>query len=62
MKQYLESVRPMHQAFIEPTRAYADLIVENNGSLENLNLLLESVAAEVSRLRPGIADKSQAPV
>jgi uridine kinase len=26
-QQYLATVRPMHQAFVEPSRSYADLII-----------------------------------
>lgn len=30
-KQYLEAVRPMHEAFVEPSKRYADLIVPRGG-------------------------------
>ncbi|HNZ24895.1 MAG TPA: uridine kinase [Polyangiaceae bacterium] len=30
-KQYYESVRPMHQAFVEPSKAYADIIIPEGG-------------------------------
>ncbi len=29
--QYLETVRPMHDKFVEPTKLYADIIVPNGG-------------------------------
>ena len=29
--QYLETVRPMHKKFVEPTKTYADIIVPNGG-------------------------------
>ena len=29
--QYLETVRPMHQKFVEPTKSYADIIVSDGG-------------------------------
>ena len=29
--QYLETVRPMHEAFVEPSKKYADLIVPEGG-------------------------------
>ncbi len=32
IKQYLETVKPMHQAFVEPSKAYADIIVPEGGS------------------------------
>lgn len=31
MKRYLETVRPMHEQFIEPTKHYADVIVPKGG-------------------------------
>ena len=30
-KQYIETVRPMHDKFVEPTKSYADIIVPNGG-------------------------------
>ena len=29
--QYLETVRPMHDKFVEPTKTYADIIVMDGG-------------------------------
>ena len=29
--QYLETVRPMHEQFIEPTKQYADIIIPEGG-------------------------------
>lgn len=31
LEQYLASVRPMHQLYIEPCREFADLVLSNNG-------------------------------
>lgn len=31
VNQYLESVRPMHHAFVEPSKKYADLIIPEGG-------------------------------
>lgn len=31
VRQYLSTVRPMHQAYIEPTRAHADLVMNGGG-------------------------------
>lgn len=31
LTQYMETVRPMHLEFVEPTRQYADLIIEGGG-------------------------------
>ena len=40
--QYLEVVRPGHQEFIEPTKAYADLIVPEGGNNEQALKVLAS--------------------
>lgn len=42
--QYLSTVRPMHQQFVEPSRRYADLIVPEGG--EN-QVALEVLAARI---------------
>jgi len=31
IKQYLETVRPMHQEFVEPSKRYADIIIPEGG-------------------------------
>jgi uridine kinase len=31
IKQYLETVRPMHLKFVEPSRRYADIIIPHGG-------------------------------
>jgi uridine kinase len=31
MKQYLETVRPMHMEFVEPSKRYADVIIPEGG-------------------------------
>lgn len=49
-KQYYETVRPMHMAFVEPSKRFADVIVPEGG--ENrvaLELLLSHVRARVDR-------------
>ena len=32
IKQYLATVRPMHETFVEPSKAYADLIIPEGGN------------------------------
>ena len=32
IEQYMETVRPMHQAFVEPSKVYADVIIPHGGS------------------------------
>jgi uridine kinase len=46
-KQYLESVRPMHLEFVEPSKRWADVIIPEGG--ENL-VALEMVIAQVEKL------------
>jgi uridine kinase len=38
--QYLNSVRPMHSRHIEPTKAFADLILDNSNFLDTAPVLL----------------------
>ena len=47
LRQYLESVRPMHQEFVEPSRRWADVIIPEGG--EN-RVALEMVVARVEQL------------
>ncbi len=49
-KQYLESVRPMHVDFTEPSKRYADLIVPKGA--RNI-VALDFVAARITELIPG---------
>jgi uridine kinase len=48
IKQYLEVVRPGHFEFIEPTKAYADLIIPEGGSTEKA---LEVLTAFMQTIR-----------
>ena len=43
-RQYLESVRPMHLEFVEPSKRYADLIIPEGAENE---VALEAVVARV---------------
>ena len=36
LDQYLNSIRPMHQLYIEPAKAFADLVVQNNGPVGDI--------------------------
>ncbi|HUX12391.1 MAG TPA: uridine kinase [Spirochaetia bacterium] len=47
INQYLLSVRPGHYEFIEPTKAYADLIVPEGGSNEKALEVLVSFMREI---------------
>ena len=46
-KQYLDSVRPMHLEFVEPSKRYADLIVPEGAENE---VALEAVVARVDAM------------
>lgn len=37
-KQFNETVKPMHDAFIEPSKEYADTIIENNSDTFDIDL------------------------
>jgi uridine kinase len=47
--QYVGTVRPMHELHIEPTKAYADLVVENNGDVKEMRKIALRVAAQALR-------------
>jgi len=40
--QYLTSVRPMHELFIEPTKAFADVVLKNEGGPGQLAAVVQS--------------------
>ncbi len=46
--QYLSTVKPMHEQFIEPTKKDADLIIPEGANSVAINLLEEKVQAEVA--------------
>lgn len=52
IRQYLDSVRPMHEQHIEPTRAFADLVIENVGDLEELTRSLDRAVQDLSLRHP----------
>ena len=45
--QYLRTVKPMHEQFVEPTRKRADLIIPEGANSVAVNLLEEKVQAEI---------------
>lgn len=47
IRQYLETVRPMHLEFVEPSKRYADVIVPTGG--ENV-VALEMICARIERM------------
>lgn len=46
--QYLSTVKPMHEQFIEPTKKAADLIIPEGANSVAINLLEEKLQAEVT--------------
>jgi uridine kinase len=46
VQQYVATVRPMHERYVEPTRAHADLVVTNDGPVERA---VEQVVAAIRR-------------
>ncbi|WP_144903758.1 uridine kinase [Halobellus captivus] len=45
--QYLSTVKPMHEQFVEPTKKHADLIVPEGANSVAVDLLKEKIHAEV---------------
>lgn len=52
IRQYLETVRPMHLEFIEPSKRYADVILPQGGHNQvGIDMLLARVFMELARRR-----------
>ena len=47
VQQYMTTVRPMHEEFVEPSKRYADLIIPEGG--EN-RVALDAIIARVEHL------------
>lgn len=50
IRQYLEQVRPLHLAMVEPTKAYADIVVPDESNDWGIDTVLATIQ---SRLRNG---------
>lgn len=48
LNQYLVSAGPMHDKYVEPGKEHADIIINNNGSMEDLE---DSIATIQSRIK-----------
>jgi uridine kinase len=57
IEQYLSTVKPMHEQFIEPTKRHADLIVPEGANSVAINLLEEKIRAEVTGDAVGSFDR-----
>jgi uridine kinase len=47
IRQYLATVRPMHQQFVEPSKRYADIVIPEGGFNQ---VAIEMIAARISAL------------
>lgn len=53
MEQYLTTVKPMHEQFVEPTRKYADIVVLEGGhNLVALDLIMQRIAGHIAENPP----------
>lgn len=51
VNQYLTTVKPMHDQFVEPYKKYADLIIPEGGNNSvAVNVLLEGIKKDIKRL------------
>lgn len=49
MNQYLTTVKPMHEQFVEPTRKFADIIVLEGGhNLVSLDMIMQRIANHIA--------------
>jgi uridine kinase len=49
IKQYLESVRPMHRQFIEPSKRYAHIIIPHGANRAALEMIIARVKAALNQ-------------
>ncbi|MCK5706680.1 MAG: uridine kinase [Candidatus Aureabacteria bacterium] len=47
-KQYLDTVRPMHIKYVEPCKTYADIIIEHEVYLLQVNEMIKSIKNKLS--------------
>ena len=49
VQQYLTTVKPMHEQFVEPTRKYADIVVLEGGhNLVALDLIMQRISGHIA--------------
>ena len=50
VEQYLTTVKPMHEQFIEPSKRYADIIVLEGGhNLVALDMIMQRIASHIGQ-------------
>lgn len=50
INQYLKSAAPMYKLFVEPTKRYADIVVNNNGTLKKLETFLNLIGTKIDQV------------
>ena len=53
INQYLETVRPMHKQFIEPTKRHADVILPHGANGPAVDVITTKVASVIGQLKRG---------
>ncbi|ELY50494.1 uridine kinase [Natronococcus jeotgali] len=56
--QYLETVKPMHEQFVAPTKKNADIIIPEGANRMAVDLLVEKVEAELAPGDPDADDRA----
>jgi uridine kinase len=56
LRQYLGTVRPMHERYVEPTRTYADLVVMNEEHVDGCVLEVATAIVATARTKGGAED------
>ena len=50
MEQYLDTVKPMHEQFVEPSKKNADIIIPEGGhNTVALDMVMERVKAHINK-------------
>jgi uridine kinase len=57
-EQYLSTVKPMHERFVEPTKKHADVIIPEGVNVRAVDLLVEKVQSELTsrESNPAVTD------
>lgn len=61
IEQYLSTVKPMHERFVEPTKAEADLVIPEGANTVAIDLLEDAIAGRLDREVEGVAE-SESPL
>ena len=56
VKQYLDSVRPMHRQFIEPTKRKAHIIIPHGANLAALEMIVARTKAAINKEELHVSD------